>query len=241
VSSVVAAGRRHLPRGWSDLGLQLGIWFGFALLYQLARSFADRNPDKAFANGYRVLDFETRVAHRFYELTFQQFVDQRHLLETAVSWTYWNSEFTVVGLTVLWVYMRRHDAFVGFRNSILLANTIGLLGYVVMPTAPPRLLGVGLVDQHRDGLVQLAANPYAAMPSLHAGDALIVGVVMFMVCRAWWAKALWAAWPAWVWFSVMATGNHFWLDCVAGIGVALLAMTIVYNGRIHTALAARRA
>ena len=241
MSSVVAAGRRHLPRGWSDLGLQLGIWLGFALLYQVARSFADRNPEKAFANGYRVLGLETRVAHRLYELTFQQFVDQRHLLETAVSWTYWNSEFTVVGLTVLWVYLRRHDAFVGFRNSILLANTIGLLGYVIMPTAPPRLLGVGFVDQHRDGLVQLAANPYAAMPSLHAGDALIVGVVMFTVCLAWWAKALWAAWPAWVWFAVMATGNHFWLDCVAGIGVALLAMAIVYNGRIHTALAARRA
>ncbi len=38
------------------------------------------------------------------------------------------------------------------------------------------------------------------------------------------AKALWAVWPAWVWFAVMATGNHFWLDCLAGIGVAILAM-----------------
>ena len=240
MSSVVAAGRRHLPRGWSDLGLQLGIWFGFAVLYQLARSIADRNPSKAFANGYRVFDFEIRVGHRFYELTFQNFVDQRHLLETAVSWTYWNSEFTVVGLAVLWVYLRRHDAFVGFRNSILLANTIGLLGYVLMPTAPPRLLGLGFVDQHRDGLVQLASNPYAAMPSLHAGDALIVGVVMFSVCRTWWAKALWAAWPAWVWFAVMATGNHFWLDCVAGIFVAILSMTVVYNRRLRRAFAARR-
>ncbi len=36
-------------------------------------------------------------------------------------------------------------------------------------------------------------------------------------------------WPAWVWFAVMATGNHFWLDCVAGVGVALIAMTIVYK------------
>ena len=51
------------------------------------------------------------MVHRLYELTFQQFVDQRHLLETAVSWTYWNSEFTVVGLAVLWVYLRRHEAF----------------------------------------------------------------------------------------------------------------------------------
>ncbi len=211
------------------------------MLYQLARGIADRNPDKAFNNGYRVVNLESHIFHRLYELTFQQFVDQRHLLETAVSWTYWNSEFTVVGLTVLWVYLRRHDAFNGFRNSILLANTVGLLGYVVMPTAPPRLLGVGFVDSHRDGLVSLAGNPYAAMPSLHAGDALIVGVVMLSVCRSWWAKSLWAAWPAWVWFSVMATGNHFWLDCVAGIGVALLAMAVVYNRRVRTVFAARPA
>ncbi len=128
MSTMVAAGRRHLPRGWADLGRQLAIWFGFAILYQLARGFADRNPSKAFANGYHVARIWRRsVAHRLYELTFQNFVDQRHLLETAVSWTYWNSEFTVVGLAVLWVYLRRHETFVGFRNSILLANMIGLV------------------------------------------------------------------------------------------------------------------
>jgi hypothetical protein len=229
-----------LPRGWSDLGRQLLIWFGFAILYQLARGVADRNPARAFQNGQAVVSFELHVTHRLYELTFQNFVDQRHLLQEAVSWTYWNSEFTVVGLAVLWVYLRRHDAFVGFRNSILLANLLGLVGYVFMPTAPPRLLGVGFVDQHRDGLVSLAANPYAAMPSLHAADALIVGVVLATVVHHRLAKLFWALWPGWVWFAVMATGNHFWLDCLAGIGVALVAMAIVYNRRIRTSLAARR-
>ena len=47
-------------------------------------------------------------------------------------------------------------------------------------------------------------------------------------------------WPAWVWFAVMATGNHFWLDCVAGIFVALVAMSVVYKSRIRRAFAARR-
>jgi hypothetical protein len=238
---MVAVGRRHLPRGWGDLGRQLLIWFGFAILYQLARGVADRHPAKAFSNGYHVVDIETSVFHRLYELTFQQFVDQRHILETIVSWTYWNSEFTVVGLAVLWVYLRRHDAFVNFRNSILVANVIGLLGYVLVPTAPPRLLGVGFVDDHHDGLVSLAANPYAAMPSLHSADALIVGMVLFSVCRKWWAKAFWAIWPVWVWFAVMATGNHFWLDCIAGIVVALMAMTVIYRAAIRRTFAARRA
>ena len=55
------------------------------------------------------------------------------------------------------------------------------------------------------------------MPSLHSLDALIVGVVMALAVRSRWAKALWLAWRRWVWFSVMATGNHFWLDIAAGI------------------------
>ena len=61
MSAMVAAGRRHLPRGWSDLGRQLAIWFGFAVLYQLARGFADRNPAKAFDNGQAVFNLELKV------------------------------------------------------------------------------------------------------------------------------------------------------------------------------------
>jgi PAP2 superfamily len=241
MSAVVAVGRRYLPRGWSDLGLQLAIWFGFLGAYQVVRGFADRNPSKAFANGWEVVHLETHVTNRLYELTLQNFVDQKHWLETAVSWTYWNSEFTVLGLALLWVYVRRHSAFGRFRNAILLANVLGLVGYFLMPTAPPRLLGVGFVDQHRDGFVQLLANPYAAMPSLHAGDALIVGIVLGTLCRSRFWRLVWMAWPAWVWFCVMATGNHFWLDCLAGSAVALLAMAVVYRERIRAPFAVRRA
>ena len=106
-------------------------------------------------------------------------------------WTHWNSEFTVVGLAVLWVYLRRHDSFARLPNSILLANMIGLVGYVLMPTAPPRLLGLGFVDSRTaTALVSFAANPYAAMPSLHAADALIVGIVLFSVTRRWWVRPI---------------------------------------------------
>jgi hypothetical protein len=240
VSSLLAASRRHLPRGWSDFGLQFAIWFGFLAAYQLARGVADRHPEQAFTNGLRVFNFETNFNHRLYELTLQQFVDQRGWLTQIVSWTYWNSEFTVVGLALLWIYFRRHEIFVRFRNSILLANVFGLFGYVFMPTAPPRLLGLGFVDTHHDGLIQVAANPYAAMPSLHAADSLIVGIVLAFVTRRWWAKVFWLIWPAWVWFAVMATGNHFWLDCVAGVGVAMIAMAAVFRRDLSRVVAVRR-
>ncbi len=208
----------------------MAIWFGFAAAYQLARAATDRDPARAFANSFRVVNLELKVTSRLYELTIEQFVVQRHWLAQLVSWTYWNSEFTVVGLALLWVYIVRHDSFTRFRNSILLANVIGLFGYVFMPMAPPRLLGLGFVNSHRDGLITLAANPYAAMPSLHACDSLIVGIVLVRETRHWWAKIFWCIWPAWVWFAVVATGNHFWLDCIAGMLVAMVAMSVVYKG-----------
>src|SRR3954470_20422042 len=220
-----AVGRRFLPRGWADLGRQVVIWFGFLAAYQVARGFADRNPTIAFRNGLRVIDFESRM-NALYELTFQRLADHPHVLASSLAWTYWNSEFTGVGLALLWVYLRRNDAFVRFRNTILLANVLGLIGYILLPTAPPRMFpDLGFVDtladfgglNHGSGLVEVVSNPYAAMPSLHAADALIVGVVLFMVCRRPIFKALWLLWPLWVWFSVMATGNHFWLDVMAGV------------------------
>jgi membrane-associated phospholipid phosphatase len=70
------------------------------------------------------------------------------------------------------------------------------------------------------------------MPSLHSADALIIGVSMAFICRRWWSRAIWLAWPAWVWFAVMATGNHFWLDCAAGIVVAVLSALVVHRRHI---------
>jgi hypothetical protein len=238
MTSVVAAGRRVLPRGYADLARQLVIWFGFLLVYQVARGFADRDPAKAFANGIRVIDLEQRATHNLIELTFQNVVDSSSFLASVASWTYWNSEFTVVCLALLWVYIRRHEAFPRFRNTILLANVLGLIGYVFLPTAPPRMFPwLGFVDTHRNGLVQLAANPYAAMPSLHAADALILGVVLAAIVRRPIFRILWLLWPAWVWFCVMATGNHFWLDILAGDLVALVALAVVYQRQTRRVIA----
>jgi membrane-associated phospholipid phosphatase len=241
MTTAINAGRRLLPRGYADLALQFLIWFGFLLAYQIARGVADRDPTRAFANGWKVIDLEQRLTG-LGELTLQGWTQSSHFLETLVSWTYWNSEFTVIGLALLWVYLRRNEAFLRFRNTILIANVLGLVGYVLLPTAPPRFFtSIGFIDtvgefgglNHGSGLVELASNPYAAMPSLHAADALIVGVILASVVRGALFKALWLLWPLWVWFSVMATGNHFWLDVVAGVVLAAATMAFVYRQRVR--------
>jgi len=226
---VVSLGRRVLPRGWRDFGVQLVIWFGFYFSYLGVRHLTDRDPAKAFVNGLRVISLEQRVSHHLFELTVERIADSSSLLLTAAAWTYWNSEFTVIGLTLLWVYLRRHERFARFRNTILLANIIGLVGFALMPTAPPWMFPAeGFVAgvNHSSALLQSFANPYAAMPSLHAADALIVGWFLVATSRTVWAKALWALWPLWVWFCVIATANHYLLDVLAGIGVAATALLI---------------
>ena len=247
MTAAIAAGRRLLPRGYADLARQLLIWFGFLVAYQAARGIADRDPARAFANGWRVIDLEQRLAG-LGELTLQGWTQSSRLLETLVAWTYWNSEFTVVGIALLWVYLRRHDAFTRFRNSVLLANLLGLIGYVLLPVAPPRMFSsLGFDDtlsgfgglNHGSGLIEFAANPYAAMPSLHAADALITGLILMSVVRRPVFKVLWLLWPLWVWFAVMATANHFWLDVVAGVVVAIITLAIVYHRTLRSFIAVR--
>jgi membrane-associated phospholipid phosphatase len=238
--AISAVGRRYLPRGWADLGRQLAIWFGFYIVYQLARGAADRDSAVAFENGLKVIDIERRLGSLF-ELSLQGFVASSELFALLATWTYWLSQFAVLGLALLWVYLRHTDSFFRFRNTVLTANLIGLLGYVLLPTAPPRMFpDVGFVDtlavfsdlNHSSAAIEFASNPYAAMPSLHAADSLIVGVTMALIVRRKVFKALWLAWPAWVWFTVMATGNHFWLDIAAGVVVAGLGAAVVYGPTI---------
>jgi hypothetical protein len=245
VTSVAAAERRLLPRGWFDLLRQVLIWFGFVVAYQLARGVADRSPSVAFENARGVIDFESRVTG-LWELSLQSWTESWHALGLLTSWTYWLSQFAVVGLALLWVYFRHYGHFIRFRNLLMLANVIGLVGYVLLPTAPPRYFPeLGFVDtlaavgtaNHGSSLVELAANPYAAMPSLHAADALIVGITLALLVRRRWLKALWLIWPAWVWFAVMATANHFWLDIAAGIAVVLVAAAVVHRRPLKRALA----
>jgi len=229
VSTLVAETSRRLPRGWAHLAFQFAIWMGFYVVYQVARGAADRSVASAFHNGEWVLRQERGLGALF-EPAVQRVVDTSSIMVTLTSYTYWLSQFAVVGATLLWVYFRHHESFAGFRNWLIGANLVGLVGYILMPTAPPRMFPEwGFVDtlgqfssiNHDSGLISFASNPYAAMPSLHAMDALIVGVVMFGLVRSRIAKALWLAWPAWVAFAVISTGNHYWLDVVAGFVLAV--------------------
>ena len=65
-------------------------------------------------------------------------------------------------------------------------------------------------------------------------DAVIVGVVMFGVCRNLFTRLLWLLWPVWVWFSVMGTGNHYWLDVFAGVVLAMVTGLVLFRRTVFS-------
>jgi membrane-associated phospholipid phosphatase len=242
VRALVDAAGRQLPKGWRDFLTQVAIWFGFVFGYQIARGLAERGADEAFRNARRVIRLEEQLGG-LVELDLQRVTLRAgDWLVHPVNWTYWLAQFVFVAGGLLWIYLRRNPSYLRLRNTLIVTNTIGLVGYVALPTAPPRLLPErGFVDtlaqsealNHGTGLVELVANPYAAMPSLHAADSLIVGVALAISVRSPWLRALFLLWPLWVWFSLLATANHFWLDVLAGAILAALgaAGTAVLMGR----------
>jgi membrane-associated phospholipid phosphatase len=253
---VQSAGRlrrleRRLPNGWGDFLCQVAIWLGFALGYQVARGLSDRGPAEAFRNARRLLRLEERLGG------LPELAVERHVLASGsalvhiVDWTYWLAQFAVVGAALLWVYLRHNAGYPRLRDTIIIANTLGLVGYVALPVAPPRLLPErGFVDMlgqsevlnQGSGIVHVLANPYAAMPSLHAADAFIVGVALAAASRSRWLKALFLLWPLWVCFALLATANHYWLDLAAGAALAALGAALTgTRGRARKRPVVRRA
>jgi hypothetical protein len=134
---------------------------------------------------------------------------------------------------LLWFYERRPAAFPFVRTAFLVASGLSLAGFLAFPTAPPRLAGIGVVDTvssaHVDlnhGLVSSVYNPYAAVPSMHIGYALIVAASLCWYSRRGLVRALAPLYPPFVLLVVVATGNHFFVDAVAGALVAGLAMGV---------------
>jgi uncharacterized membrane protein YbhN (UPF0104 family) len=226
---------RALPRGWSDLGVQLALFALLQLAYELSRVFT--TGDRAIAIGHaRDIVSAERSLGMFHELDVQHFAASAPgFVQGVANWTYFNCQFTISFAFVLWVYLRRNESFPVVRNVLFTANALGLVGYMLYPAAPPRMLpDLGFVDtlnqtavNHNSGVIASLSNPYAAMPSLHTAYALIVGASAVWLVRRPALRAPWALYPALVVFSIVATANHFFLDAIAGAGVAVAAALLV--------------
>jgi hypothetical protein len=125
-----------------------------------------------------------------------------------------------------WVWIARPGAFRLVRNTFVAAQALLSLGYVLTPTAPPRMLpGLGYgsaADAGASGLERLAMSPYAAMPSGHAAFAVMAAGIVVALTRRPLVRLVALLYPPLVLLEIFATGNHIWLDAVAGVSAAAL-------------------
>ncbi len=97
--------------------------------------------------------------------------------------------------------------------------------------APPRLTELGFADTVTNGiglnlsseLLGALYNPLAAVPSLHFGYSLLVGVGVYALAQRRWVRLLGVTYPLFMLYTIVATGNHFVLDAVAGAVVVAAA------------------
>ena len=233
----------RLPRGWPDLLLQFALFFSVYQGYQVVRGLSEAKSATAFANADRLIDIERSLGH-FFEPGLQSAMLNFSWVIDGANWMYVNSHFIITTSFLAWLYLFRNEHFYFVRNMFMVAMLIALTGYLIFPTAPPRLLaGEGFIDtiasfggvNTDSDSVGLLVNKYAAVPSMHIGFATMIAVPAFMLVRSRISKALWAIYPLAVLFVVVVTGNHFWLDAAAGAAVALASALVA-----HRLLAPRR-
>jgi membrane-associated phospholipid phosphatase len=243
VSSFITRVGRLLPKGYGDAGRQLGLFVLADLCYETVRGIAEGREEVAFANAGLIVDLE-RATGTFFEPHLQGWLLSERWLVDVTTWMYMNSHFVITTAFLVWLYLFRNDRFYFVRNMFLVAMGLALVGYALMPTAPPRLLPeLGFVDTvsaysdvgHDSALAKLFVNPYAAMPSMHIAFALMIAGAGIGLARRAWSKAFWACYPLLILFVVVVTANHFWLDAAAGAMVAAVSALVA-----HRLLAAAR-
>lgn len=219
-----------LPHGPGDVFLQIGLFVVADLCYETVRGLAEGQRSEAFANGNAVIDIE-RATGTFFEADLQSALLSHGWIIDFANFMYMNSHFVLTSGFLVWLYLRRNDSFYFVRNMFMVAMALALIGYALVPTAPPRFFeGLGFVDtldqvslNHDSAMVQMFVNPYAAIPSMHCAFALMIGVSGALLSRHRVSRFFWALYPLLVLFVVIVTGNHFWLDGAIGWMVAGLA------------------
>jgi hypothetical protein len=223
-----AVATRYLPRPslrrLSPIAAEAAIIAALYALWQLAGSFSVVGTAGAFARARWIVRFEHGWLPS--EVDVQRLVLPHRWLGEFCNLYYASMHFFALGALLLWVFLRHRDRYPRLRMTVVLLTAACLL-IQLMPVAPPRLLPqYGFVDlATRYGQSVYAGtglDALSAMPSVHVGWAVLVGLTAVRVSPSRW-RWLVLAHPVVTIFVVVATANHFWLDGIVAILLLLVA------------------
>lgn len=214
--------------GWRDELLVFGAAY---VVYNVARWIFAGDLSDAREHARWIVEIE-HTAGVGIEASVQRAFDS-----TATAWLlsnlYLAAQLLVVPVVLVWLYRRSPAIYRELRNTVVATWLVSVPIFVLFPVAPPRLAGIGLADTvSQQATVELTGrstifyNPLAAVPSLHVGFAVAVGVALAFALRPRWAKGLALLWGPVVSLSVVATGNHYVFDIAAGLLVTAVGYAV---------------
>ena len=219
----------ELARQVTVVGLAILLYFG-------VRGLTQGDPHTAVAHGFDVLSFERRLGLDR-EHWVQGLVIDRPRLMMVWNWVYIWGHWPVIAGTLIWLHRRDRLSYLVLRNALCLSGAIGLVVFATYAVAPPRLMPIGLIDtvtEHSNSYRVLQppslVNRYAAVPSLHVGWNLLIGVALWRASRRRLVRAVAGAGPVLMAIAVVATANHYVIDGLVGAAVALTGWAL--SGRL---------
>ena len=234
--------RRHRRVHW--LLTQVVIVVVGVFCYFQVRGLTNADASVAIRHADQLMNFEQRLGLRF-ELAVQARVIEHESAYDLANWIYVWGHWPVIILTMLWLVFNHRHVFLRLRDGMLVSGALGLVVYVTYPVAPPRLVDPELVDTvtERSSAYRYLqppnfVNQYAALPSLHAGWDLLVGISIVTAGGTLLVRLIGWMLPVLMCLAVIATANHYVVDVVAGIALALIGHLVALQLERHRARAA---
>jgi len=207
---------------------QVAVVLAGIVVYFGVRGLTQGQPGNALDNAAEVLAFEAQLGIDL-EHEVQDLLVGREWLTDAANWVYIWGHWPVITVVMVWLALRHRRYFLRLRNAMMISGGLGLVIFAAYPVAPPRLAGLGLVDTvtERSEAYRILqppgfVNQYAAMPSLHVGWDLLVGIMVASAASTLFLKWVGYLMPVLMASAVVLTANHFLVDGVAG---SLLSLT----------------
>ncbi|WUJ29391.1 phosphatase PAP2 family protein [Streptomyces sp. NBC_00388] len=221
---------RDRPRWWTEL-LVIAVVY---TAYSSGRLLARGNTEDAVDHGLSLLRAE-KFLHINVEHPLNRLFTHTPAIGIPADFAYASLHYVVTPAVLIWLFRRRPAQYRAARTWLMISTLLGLIGFTLTPTCPPRLLAPaeGFVDTMAQyssygwwgddasaprGMGGMT-NQFAAMPSLHVGWALWCGIMLWRHGRTPLARILGVLYPLTITFVVLGTANHYLLDAIAGVAV----------------------
>jgi hypothetical protein len=206
------------------------------MLYLFVRGVIRGREGTAFAHAAELIDLERRLGV-FREPRMQAWALAHSWIVTLANWVYVLAFWPVLAGTMIWLLAGHREVVTVYRNALLISGGIGLTCFTLFPVAPPRFLsGWGFVDTVAVGSHTYAAlypasvaNWYAAMPSLHVGWTLLMGIALATKAANRFVRAAGTVLPPTMFAATVLTANHYLVDGLVGMVIVLVGLGVAWK------------